>query len=56
MNGLRVIPTIAWSDKSSHAWCFDGEPHGGVVAVYSVGSQRPCYFGAECRRSARAIS
>lgn len=40
MRGLRVIPTISWSDKSSHAWCFDGEPRGGVVAVSSVGSQR----------------
>lgn len=35
--GLNVIPTIAWSDKSSFEWCFDGEPEGGVVAVSNVG-------------------
>jgi hypothetical protein len=39
MNGLRVIPTIAWSDESSFEWCFDGEPVGSVVAVSSVGTQ-----------------
>ena len=39
INGLRVIPTIAWSDESSFEWCFDGEPVGSVVAVSSVGTQ-----------------
>ena len=39
MNGITVIPTISWSDKSSFEWCFDGEPEGGVVAVSSVGTQ-----------------
>lgn len=34
-----TIPTISWSDKESYAWCFDGEPEGGVVAVSSVGTQ-----------------
>ncbi len=37
--GYKVIPTIAWSDKDSFAWCFDGVPKGGVVAVSSVGTQ-----------------
>lgn len=39
MNGITVIPTIAWSTEDSYAWCFDGEPVGGVVAVSSVGTQ-----------------
>ncbi len=38
-NGIAVIPTISWSDKESFAWCFDGEPVGGTVAVSSVGTQ-----------------
>ena len=37
MHGLRVIPTISWSDERSYDWCFAGEPIGGVVAVSSVG-------------------
>ena len=39
MHGIKVIPTISWSDKSSFEWCFDGEPVGGIVAVSSVGTQ-----------------
>ena len=34
-NGITVIPTISWADRDSFAWCFDGEPVGGVVAVSS---------------------
>lgn len=37
--GIKVIPTICWSDERSFEWCFDGEPAGGVVAVSSVGTQ-----------------
>lgn len=39
MHGIKVIPTISWSDESSFEWCFDGEPVGGTVAVSSVGTQ-----------------
>lgn len=39
MYGIEVIPTICWSDEKSFEWCFDGEPHGGTVAVSSVGTQ-----------------
>lgn len=43
-HGIKVIPTISWSDKDSFEWCFewcfDGEPRGGVVAVSSVGTQK----------------
>lgn len=38
-NGIKVIPTISWSDEDSFKWCFDGEPVGGIVAVSSVGTQ-----------------
>lgn len=34
---IQVIPTISWSTQDSFAWCFDGEPEGGAVAVSSVG-------------------
>lgn len=44
--GCNVIPTIAWSDKESFDWCFDGEPIGGTVAVSSVGTQR----NEECKQ------
>ena len=39
MHGINVIPTIAWSDESSFAWCFDGEPIGSSVIISSVGTQ-----------------
>lgn len=39
LNGIRVIPTICWSDEASYEWCFDGEPVHSVVAVSSVGTQ-----------------
>ena len=38
--GLTVIPSICWSDEDSFAWCFDGEPIGGTVAISSVGTQK----------------
>lgn len=38
-NGIRVIPTICWSDKESFLWCFDGEPKNSTVAISSVGTQ-----------------
>ena len=38
-HGIKVIPTISWSTPDSFAWCFDGEPVGGAVAVSSVGTQ-----------------
>lgn len=38
--GIKVIPTICWSDESSYKWCFTGEPKKSVVAVSSIGTQR----------------
>ncbi len=46
-SGVKVIPTIAWSDKESYEWCFDGEPEGGIVAVSNVG----CMNNKEARRA-----
>ncbi|MGP1361077.1 MAG: DUF4417 domain-containing protein [Candidatus Fimenecus sp.] len=37
-NGIKVIPTISWSDESSFEWCFDGEPKNSTVAISSVGA------------------
>lgn len=37
--GIKVIPTISWSDQASFAWCFDGEPTQGTVSISSVGTQ-----------------
>ena len=36
-HGIKVIPTICWSDADSFEWCFDGEPTHSTVAVSSVG-------------------
>jgi hypothetical protein len=39
-NGIKVIPTIAWSDEQSFKWCFDGEPKNAIVAVSNVGCMK----------------
>ncbi|MGG6295287.1 DUF4417 domain-containing protein [Leptolyngbya sp. AN02str] len=31
--GLQVIPSVVWGDRASFAWCFDGLPVGGTLAV-----------------------
>lgn len=46
-NGIKVIPTIAWSDEDSFEWCFDGEPKNSVVAVSSLG----CWSNAESKKA-----
>ena len=35
--GIKVIPTISWSDKRSYKFCFDGIEKGGAVAVSTIG-------------------
>ena len=37
-HGIKVIPTICWSNRETFAWCFDGEPKGSVVSVSSIGA------------------
>lgn len=38
--GLKVIPTVSWSDRGSFEWCFDGTPKNSTVAVSSIGTQK----------------
>ena len=38
--GVKAIPSISWAGRDSYAWCFDGEPEGGTVAVSSVGTMK----------------
>lgn len=36
--GVQVIPTVAWSDRSSYDFCFEGIPYNAdIVAVSTVG-------------------
>lgn len=39
-NGIKVIPSIAWSNEDSLDYCLDGEPKESIVAVSSVGTQK----------------
>lgn len=36
-NGVRVVPTLSWSDARSYGFCFDGLPKRSTVAVSTVG-------------------
>ena len=38
--GIRVIPSITWSDEQSYKYCFLGVPKGSTVAVSTVGVNR----------------
>lgn len=35
--GVKVIPTVAWSDSNSYPFCFKGIPKNSIVAVSTVG-------------------
>ena len=39
-NGIKVIPTICWSDKESFEWCFDGEPRNSTISISVVGCNK----------------
>lgn len=39
--GVRVIPTVGWSDASSYPFCFLGVERGSTVAVSTVGLGDP---------------
>jgi len=43
MYGVKIYPTIMWSDYSSIEWCFEGEPKNSCVAVESLGTQKHEY-------------
>lgn len=36
-NGIKVIPTLSWSDNESYSFCFEGLPQNSVYAVSTVG-------------------
>lgn len=36
-NGVKVIPTLSWSEKRSYGFCFGGLPKRGTYAVSTVG-------------------
>lgn len=38
--GIKVVPTVSWSDETSYGWCFDGIEKGSCVACSSVGCLR----------------
>ncbi len=38
--GIKVIPTLQWSDEASFEFCFDGLPQHKVVSVSTVGVNR----------------
>ena len=40
LHGIKVVPTVSWSDSSSYEWCFDGIEQGSCVACSSVGCLR----------------
>ena len=39
-HGLKVIPTISWSDESSFEFCFDGVEFGSIIAVSTHGNKK----------------
>lgn len=39
-HGLKVIPTIGWSDERSYDWCFDGIPHNAPVSISTIGGHK----------------
>jgi len=38
--GLRVIPTVNWSDQRSFAFCFDGIPPGQLLSIATADGRR----------------
>lgn len=45
--GIRIIPSVSWSDESSFDFCFDGIENNGIVAISSVGVIKD-YYSREC--------
>ena len=39
-NGVRVIPTVTWSDADSLEYCLDGIPKNSTIAISSMGEGR----------------
>ena len=39
-NGIKVVPSIVWSDERSYEFAFEGIPKGSIVSVSNVGCMR----------------
>lgn len=39
-NGIKVLPTISWSNEKSFYWCFDGIPESELVVLSTIGTQK----------------
>ena len=39
-NGVKIIPTICWSEQDSFDFCFEGEPKESTVAISDIGCGR----------------
>lgn len=48
--GMKVIPTVCWSDLESHAYAFDGLPSNSTLAVATLGTSRDPEATAHFRR------
>lgn len=53
--GVRVIPTISWSDPKSYGFAFAGIEEGSQVSITSVGSPSADWFEAGFRQMVRRI-
>lgn len=38
--GIKVIPTISWSEKQTYDFCFDGIPKGSIVSISTIGVKK----------------
>lgn len=47
-NGIKIIPSVSWTDRDSYDWCFDGVEEGSTVAISTNGclskSARPIFL------------
>lgn len=43
--GIKVVPTVEWSDRNSLEWCLDGLPLHGTIAVQTNG----CFTDSKSR-------
>lgn len=40
-NGIEVLPSVTWADERSYEFCFAGIEKGSIVAISTVGANRP---------------
>jgi hypothetical protein len=58
--GVRVLPTVSWSDEASYSFCFLGVEKGSAVAISSVGvdlanAEERELFATGCRAMVETI-